>query len=56
MHLILKIWFWITMFEYHFSTEEELEDDGDEDGGGGGDIWDDLIRGLMNIWTILIFF
>ena len=30
--------------------------DRDEDGGGGGDIWDDLIRGLMNIWTILIFF
>ena len=40
----------------HFSTEEELEDDGDEDDDGGGDIGDDLIRGLMDIWTISMFF
>ena len=31
--------------EDHFSTEEELEDD-------DGDIGDDFIRGLMNIWII----
>ena len=36
--------------EDHFSTKEELEDD-----GGGGDIGDDLIRGLINIWTISMF-
>jgi len=41
--------------EDHFLTEEELEDDGDEDDGGGY-IGDDLIRGLMDIWTISMFF
>ena len=36
----------------HLWTEEELEDDGDEDDDGGGDIGDDFIRGLMDIWII----
>ena len=27
-----------------------------EDGGGGGDIGDDLIIGLMDVWTISMFF
>jgi len=39
----------------HFSIEKELEDDGDADDGGGGDIGDDFIRGLMNIWIISFF-
>ena len=34
---------------------KKLEDDGDEDNGGYGDIGDDFIRGLMDIWTIYIF-
>ena len=42
--------------KYHFSTKEELLDDGNKDDGGGGDIEDDLIRGLMNIWSIFMFF
>ena len=37
--------------EDHFSIEEELEDD-----GGSGDIGDDLIRRLTDIWTISMYF
>ena len=40
--------------EDHFLIKEELEDDGDD--GDGGDIGDDLIRGLIDIWTISMFF
>ena len=40
----------------HFSIEKELEDDGDEDDDDGSDIGDDLIRGLMDIRTIFMFF
>ena len=42
--------------EDHFSIEEELEDDGDKDNGGSGDIGDGFITGLMDIWTISMFF
>jgi len=42
--------------EDNFSTEEELENDENEDDGGGSNIGDDLIRWLINIWIISIFF
>ena len=40
----------------HFSTKEELEDDGEEENVGDSDIRDNFIKGLMDIWTISMFF